>query len=379
MSVRIAFDHQAFRLQSYGGVSRYFVRLARELNAAGHRATVHAPLHCNRYLRELPAGTVTGLELRRYPPRSERLVTWYNQRRARASIRGWGPSVVHETYFSPRTLAPDGCPTVVTVFDMIHELFDGGNPAWDATREAKRLAVGRAAHVLCISGNTRRDVIRILGIPEERVTAVHLGVEPLPTGGRTAAQRAGPEPYLLYVGSRRGYKNFRGLVAAVAASPRLRFDFVVIAFGGGQLSPDETRVIREAGLDPDRVRQVSGGDEVLGALYAGARALVYPSLYEGFGLPPLEAMVHDCPVVSSRASAMPEVIGAAGECFDPSSTEEMAAAIERVVYSEARTAELRRLGRDRAAGFTWRECAARTADVYRQVTGRAPAGEAVAR
>jgi glycosyltransferase involved in cell wall biosynthesis len=377
--VRIAFDHQAFRLQSYGGVSRYFVRLARELNAAGHDATVHAPLHCNRYLRELPAGTVKGLELRRYPPRSERLVTWYNQRRGRASIRRWAPSVVHETYFSPRTLAPDGCPTVVTVYDMIHELFDGGNPAWHATREAKRLAVGRAAHVLCISENTRQDVIRILGVPEERVTAVHLGVEPLPTNGRPPVELAGPEPYLLYVGSRRGYKNFHGLVSAVAASPRLRADFAVIAFGGGQFSPEETRVIREAGLDPGRVRQVDGGDELLGSLYVGARALVYPSLYEGFGLPPLEAMVHGCPVVSSRASAMPEVIGAAGELFDPSSAEEMAAAMERVVYSEARTAELKRLGRDRAAGFTWRECAARTAEVYRQVTGRAPARESVER
>jgi glycosyltransferase involved in cell wall biosynthesis len=369
MSVRIAFDHQVFRLQSYGGVSRYFVRLARELNAAGHRATVHAPLHCNRYLRELPAGTVKGLELRRYPPRSERLVTWYTQRRARSSIRRWAPSVVHETYFSPGTLAPDGCPTVVTVFDMIHELFDDGNLAWHAAREAKRLAVGRAAHVLCISENTRQDVIRILGTPEERVTAVHLGVEPLPTGGRTAVERVGPEPYLLYVGSRSGYKNFRGLLAAVGISPRLRSDVRVVAFGGGRLTVEEARAIREAGLDPDRVRHVSGGDEVLGGLYAGARALVYPSLYEGFGLPPLEAMVHDCPVVSSRASAMPEVIGEAGELFDPSSIEEMAAAIERVVYSEARSAELKRLGQARAAGFTWRECAARTAEVYRQVLG----------
>ncbi|NVZ67381.1 glycosyltransferase, partial [Pseudomonas gingeri] len=104
-------------------------------------------------------------------------------------------------------------------------------------------------------------------------------------------------PYLLYVRSRSGYKNFCGLLQAVATSNCLKSDFDIVAFGGGGFSRSEQELIEKLGFSPEQVSQTGGDDAVLADLYDGARAFVYPSLYEGIGLPPLEAMAHSCPVV----------------------------------------------------------------------------------
>jgi glycosyltransferase involved in cell wall biosynthesis len=103
---------------------------------------------------------------------------------------------------------------------------------------------------------------------------------------------------------------------------------------------------------------------LLGELYEGAKAFVYPSIYEGFGLPPLEAMAHSCPVISSGTSSMPEIIGTAGVFFDPVNDDEMAGAIERVVYSDSEIARLVGLGHERLNQFSWQRCSQETLSIY---------------
>jgi glycosyltransferase involved in cell wall biosynthesis len=181
------------------------------------------------------------------------------------------------------------------------------------------------------------------------------------------AERPHSRPYLLYVGLRGGYKNFEGLLRAVAASPMLRADYDVIAFGGGSFRSSETAMISQLGFGDGRVLQMGGGDSLLGELYAHADAFVYPSAYEGFGFPPLEAMTQGCPVVASNTSSMPEVIGDAGEFFDPGSVEDIRRAIEAVVYSRDRGQELVRLGYARIKMFSWEKCASETMAVYRSL------------
>lgn len=113
----------------------------------------------------------------------------------------------------------------------------------------------------------------------------------------------------------------------------------------------------------------SGGDDhELSALYSGASAFVYPSLYEGFGIPPLEAMAHDCPVVCSNAGSIPEVVGNAGRFFDPSDIDDMREAMEQVLYSDERRRRLAALGRARLRDFSWQKCARDTFDQYRRLT-----------
>jgi len=153
----------------------------------------------------------------------------------------------------------------------------------------------------------------------------------------------------------------------VAARPALRNAFDVIAFGGDTFNAAEQALIAKLGFAPQSVRQVGGDDAVLGSLYAQARAFIYPSMYEGFGLPPLEAMAHDCPVVTSNSSSMPEVVGNAGEYFDPMDIEAQAEAICSVVFDEQRRSELIELGRQRLHLFSWERCALETQAVYQKV------------
>lgn len=369
--MRIAFDYQTFCQLSYSGVSRYFVRLSEQFIAGKQEVGIFAPLYRNRYVKALPGGVVRGHALSLYPPRGGRVILVLNHLFSRRAIRKWRPQVVHETYYSHwGGAAPRFCPTVITVYDMIHELFRDDFPTRDKTTMLKRRAIDRADHVICISECTRRDLVRLFGIGEEKLSVVHMGVDRfvsdfMPNKNSLVTTK----PFLLYVGNRAGYKNFSGFVRAFASSDRLKADFDILAFGGSRFTPSERAFLTGLGFQLDQVRQLGGDDALLGHLYDQATAFVYPSLYEGFGMPPLEAMAHQCPVISSHTSSMPEVIGDAGEFFDPKSSDDMAAAIERVVYSPSRTQDLIERGRKQLNLFSWASCANQTLDIYRSLVG----------
>jgi len=362
--MRVAFDHQIFSLQNYGGISRYFARIAEQMVGAGNDVGIFSPLHRNAYLKELPEGIVRGRWMEKYPPHTARLILAYNRLKGRSEMSRWQPQIVHETYYSRRpSFISEKCPIVLTVYDMIHELYPESFSSQDKTTALKQQAVERADHVICISESTRQDLMRLFAVPESKLSVVHLGVEQFKKVSDKKYCDL-PRPYLLYVGARYAYKNFAGLLRAVARSKRLKSDFDIVAFGGGEFSQDEQALMQSLGFSTGQVRQIGGDDALLGQLYEGAKAFVYPSIYEGFGLPPLEAMAHSCPVVSSSTSSMPEIIGNAGAFFDPGNDDEMAVAIERVVYSESEVARLVGLGLERLNHFSWLRCGQETLSIY---------------
>jgi len=197
----------------------------------------------------------------------------------------------------------------------------------------------------------------------DKVSVVHLGFDSQQST-KPAAKRLVDEPFLLYVGVRSGYKNFQRLLEAYASSATLHENFRLVCFGGGGFGHSEIRQIKKLDLPVDKLVWIGGDDEVLMQLYGQATAFVYPSLYEGFGIPPLEAMAHACPVVCSRGSSISEVVGNAGEYFDPLDSATIVHAIENVADSQSRAAELIKLGQERIKHFTWEQCARRTHDVY---------------
>ena len=145
--------------------------------------------------------------------------------------------------------------------------------------------------------------------------------------------------------------------------------FDIISFGGGMLTSDEQATIRSLGFKNGQVKQIGGDDSVLASLYKDAIAFVHPSLYEGFGIPPLEAMAFECPVISSNSSSMPEVIGHAGEYFDPKEPESIKVAIENVVFSQSRIRDLKAKGLERIQVFSWQKCAKETLAIYKDMVG----------
>lgn len=363
--MRVFYDYQIFLNQKYGGVSRYFVELVRHLSAHNElEINIVAPLHINRYLNSLKSDVVTGRLVSNFPKAAEKALVLYNRLASQYWLKKYEPDIVHETYFTTYPLAVNEKQiSVVTVYDMVHELFPQYFKKRDRTSLRKRQAVERAAHIICISDRTRKDLLDITGISNDKVSVVHLGFDsslPAIDHSNTLVD----ENYILYVGERGRYKNFLRLLNAYSRSPTLYKNFKLVCFGGGKFNSIEDRQRAALGLSDERLQWVGGDDAVLSQLYNDATVFVYPSLYEGFGLPPLEAMSCACPVVCSKGGSIPEVVGQAGEFFDPYDESDIANSIERVVTSPQRADTLRNLGRERITKFTWQKCASETYSIY---------------
>jgi glycosyltransferase involved in cell wall biosynthesis len=366
--MRILYDHQVFSFQQYGGISRYIYEIANQIaGMEGNDVEIFAPFYINEYFRSESKVRPHGVKIPRLP-RTGRIVELINAAVSRLLVRPRRDvDIYHETYYSIMNNCPSSAKQIITVYDMIHERFRGHFSKNDPTSRKKVLAVERADHVICISEQTRQDLIELLGVDPAKTSVVHLGFT-LTSQGEFVRNAAPPErPFLLYVGSRGGYKNFEGLLQAYAASPRLRDDFDLICFGGGELTIKEQNLLQRLGLSRENVRAVSGDDAGLAKYYKLASAFIYPSLYEGFGIPPLEAMSFDCPVVCSAVSSIPEVVGDAAEMFDPYKPDSIRVAIERVVSDDVLRQILIARGQERIKLFSWKRCAQETLDVYRRV------------
>lgn len=371
MGLTVAFDHQIFSVQRYGGVSRYFVELASRLPPETvAEVRIVAPFHINNYLRTHP---VRGFTQGRYVPFDFsgvwRAVRMANRIAAPLAWTNIAADLIHETYFTTKPVG-EARRRVVTVHDMIHELFTPRLGQADDVIVAKRAAFSRADHLICVSETTRRDLHRFYDIDPARTSVVHHGhsFTSAVSCSRPTSQQVpvrGHRPSLLYVGNRTGYKNFRALLTAYSRSTILR-DFDLVAFGGPPPVSDEWEEIERLGL-AGKVRFQSGSDRDLAEHYRTATAFVYPSMYEGFGMPPLEAMSYGCPVVCSNAGAIPEVVGDAGVYFDPKDPAELQAVLEGVATSERLQEDLRSSGYRRLTTFSWDRCAEKTALIYREI------------
>jgi len=367
--MKVVYDHQIFGWQQYGGISRYYYELASNISASkAADVVVVSPVFVNAYLQS--ASEDLQIIGKRMPAirRTGRLLRSVNQFIAPALMRSFSPDIVHETYYSQNRCAPEKSQIVLTVFDMIHECFPASFPAWDTTSKDKALAVKRADHVVCISEQTRKDLVDIFNINPDNTSVVHLGFSLTQCEiGRNTETASNDRPYLLYVGSRSGYKNFEGFIRAFTSNGRLRNDFDVVAFGGGAFGARELSLFVELGVPVGCVRHEAGDDARLATLYRGAAMFVYPSLYEGFGIPPLEAMSFDCPVVCSNTSSMPEVVGDAALFFDPSDVSSIESALVELAGSADLRDTLIARGRERIKRFSWKRCAEETVDIYKKV------------
>jgi glycosyltransferase involved in cell wall biosynthesis len=273
--MRIAIDRQIFQFQKYGGVSRYFFHLAAVLNALGETVRILDPGKLNAYLPALPERLWRTSYVEQLanslPSRIENPCRPFLDALARKRLQKWRPSLLHETYYQKMALAPKGVPVVLTVYDMIHELFPEEFAADDPTSERKRIAVDRADHVICISESTRRDLIEIFDVPVGKVSVTLLGYDSREISPSSHLRTGiATRPYLLFVGYRRGYKNFNRLLDAYLSSPSLRDHFDLLAFGGPPFDDQERRILRDSVLREGQIRHETGDDQLLSKRYHGA-------------------------------------------------------------------------------------------------------------
>ncbi|WP_319582624.1 glycosyltransferase family 1 protein [uncultured Pseudodesulfovibrio sp.] len=355
------FDHQIFACQRFGGISRTFCEQAEALAALGGRVRVLAPRHRNGHLADLDPRLVSG-DYSMFENGELSGVLDSNRRISDAALPE-GVHILHETYYTgyhPRSMTGR---RVVTLHDLVHELMpEKGHPS-DRTAEHKKLAVDRADHVVCVSQNTLVDAVKVFGLAPEKATVIHHGVHGKWFGEPAPLEAGEDRPFILVVGNRGGYKFFTGLLTALAMTGRTRKDHAVVCFGGGPLDPAESKLAAELGL-LEMIRVTSGGDDLLHSLYGAAAALVYPSEYEGFGLPVLEAMASGCPVICSDAASLPEVAGDAAAMFPSCNVGALAEQLDTVLYSESLRSRLVSRGRERARAFTWERNAEKLLAVY---------------
>ncbi len=371
--MRIAIDYTAAARQG-AGIGRYTRELITAVLAVGapHHYVVMAAAaglgeRWEREAARLRAAGGDRLTLRPLPLTDDWMARIWQ--RLRVPIPADWISGRVDLFYSPDFVLPPlqrGTPALLTVHDLSFlrhpETFPEALRAY--LERAVPRSVARADHILADSHATRRDLIELLGAAPDKVTTLHLGVSasfsPKPGPNERARLSArydlGAKPYVLAVGTVQPRKNIRRLIDAMDALADSHDVTLALAGQPAWLSDP----ILEAAAARDYVRVLGFvADEDLPALYRQAEVFAFPSLYEGFGLPPLEAMACGTPVVASNASSVPEAVGNAGLLINPRDVPALAHALERALTDGTLRGKLRERGLDRAAEFTWDRAARR--------------------
>ncbi len=360
---KILYDNQMFTLQRFGGVTRYFADLMYNLPVDEFVSEIPMRYCENHYVTETYGHKY---EVIKFPPNyrlRRRLYQMFNRYCAWQAVRKGNYDLFHPTYFSPYFLGAiekRQKPFVLTVHDMIFERYPQDVLFYDRTIEHKKLLIEKAAHIIAVSENTKRDIVELLGTSPSKISVVHHGYR--------AVENVAPQlfdKYVLYVGERKGYKNFYLWLSAVrpllVKNPTLR-----IVCTGNPFSRGEQELFARWNI-ADRLTHISADDAQMASLYRHALCFVFPSHYEGFGIPILEAFHNGCPVCLSNASCFPEVAGDAAIYFNPHDAQSMLDALQLVVESPALRDELRLKGLQRAKEFTLDRMVQNTCEVYRKL------------
>lgn len=286
--------------------------------------------------------------------------------------------ILHNINATMLFLAPRGCTTIVTCHDLHSTIphdemeykLDRGGRLRRLFKIISNKAIKRADMVIAISHNTKRDLMRCLGIPLERIRVIYHGVNRQvfrPRDKYLSRDKLNiPRDIdmILSVSSDEPRKNTKTLIEAVSYISKQRPNLRL--FHVGDLSRESSDAINILDLKNRITCLRNIGERELAYLYNAADLLVFPSFYEGFGLPPLEAMASGCPVITSNRSSLPEVVGDAGIMIDPRDSGELAQKIGEVIDDENLRAEMIKKGLEQAEKFTWEKCVEQTIAVYRK-------------
>ena len=244
---------------------------------------------------------------------------------------------------------------------MIHEIFPENFSKKDRTRELKKELAFKAERIIAISESTKNDIIKFYpNLDPEKIDVVYHG-NPFEKAELTFSASEKKESYILFTGQRGGYKNFTLFVKAVA--PLLKKYNLKLKCTGRSFCKEELEMFDALEIS-DRCECTFASDDELKKLYANALVFAFPSLYEGFGFPILEAFSCGCPIALSGASCFPEIAGDAAVYFDPNSETDIQNKIENIITSESARRELIKKGFERKKNFSWQKCAFETAQVY---------------
>jgi glycosyltransferase involved in cell wall biosynthesis len=367
--MRVLYDHQVFSLQDAGGASRYHFELIRNLQGTGGVA-IELLQGLNGSV--MPFGSLQQAQTR----------VFGHQTALKPGMARYAINELFSAFTAPfRGTVDIYHPTlyralpwvrrrrmVVTHHDCIHERFPKLFSNAASIVESKRKLFAGADAIICVSESSQRDLLHFYDVAESKTHVVHHGFSPLPLP--VDGPQGSGEPYLLYVGSRAGYKNF-GLLLEAFSRSGLAGDYRLLAVGGGSFTPEEGERIASLELGRSVTVVPKADDGTLARAYRDATLFIYPSLYEGFGFPPLEAMSLGCPVLVNKTSSLPEICGDAAFYFDDAAdVGELSRCLTSIVADDRGRAVKQVLGEQRVRLYDWTRSAQSTLNVYCTVLNR---------
>src|ERR1017187_5245189 len=366
--MRVFYDHQAFSLQNAGGMSRYFYEIMKFMTTVpdvqtelllGISGTVYP-------FRSLPPSKARVTQLREsLPPGMLRYVA--NEVLGNFAALSRGTMDIYHLTLYMRMPMVRARRVLATHCDCTHERFPHLFPDAKKILWARRMLFPKMDAIICISQSVQRDLVDFYGVDPAKTRVIYLGVSPLPLSpedANTLRQRVRRE-YLLYVGMRASFKNFDGLLRAFYETG-LKDSMDLLVLGGGPLTPDEKDLIGKWKMSASVIIVPRVSDGLLAEAYAGATLFVYPSWSEGFGFPPLEAMMLGCPVLATNRSSVPEICHDAPFYFDPGDQESFNSALLRAVHNDDERKQAVARGRLVAAQYSWEKCGDQTLALYRE-------------
>jgi len=341
--MNIFYDNTIFSIQRYGGVSRYFSEIIRRITEYD----------------DVSVDVFKGLSIlqRRFLKLNNVLLDYKLPRHKY--------DIYHPTYYSSLVKKRKDIKTIVTVHDMIHELYSSKFKILDNGIDTKKKSILNADHIICVSMTTKKDLMKIYNIKDELISVIYSGVSLNSHDFVPLIFDKPQKPHILYVGNRGYYKNFNILLNAFNML-NLKKDFDLVCFGGGRFLKEEMLEFKRLKLEGS-IRYIEGHDELLRWYYKNASIFVCPSLYEGFGFPVLEAMSNDCMVIASNGGSIPEIAGDAAMLFFPDNVDELSSSITQAINDSYLREEYIKRGRERVKIFSWDKTAQETYNVYKKV------------
>lgn len=362
---KVLIDHQKFSTQKYGGISRYFANIINGIKRTNTLTYQLGVLHAkNQYIQNEPLplkGTFSDQLLNRNEHYDYRLNQFY----CKQLLDKGNFDVFHPTYYDPYFLGRLRKPLVITIHDLTYERLPEYFWAQDPLTYQKRLNIDRADAIIAISKTTRNDLIHFFDVDPAKVSVIHHGID---LDGPLLLEPIAdlPERFVLFVGDRSGYKNFYLFMNAIQPLLLDIPNLHVVLAGGGPMHVADREFLRRLKIT-DRVRHIGATDGQLNYLYKNAQLFVYPSLYEGFGLPILEAFKAQCPVVLSNTPCFHEVADDAAIYFTPNHLADLTCKLASTLADSTLRTELIERGTSRLRQFPLQRSIDQTLNIYKSL------------
>ncbi len=358
--MKVLFDHLCF-WQKFGGVPRYFVELMKHLPNDYYILTVK--FSNNEYLKELPNIKYCSFLDNFYFKGKARLESEIGKLFTIPYLIRDNFDIYHQTHYDPYAFKylSKTTRTITTIHDMNFYVIPEYYPKRIYLKKQMETSIKKVDKIITISNNSKRDLCNYLDVPENKVSVIYHGVD-LKKFQSEKSDKNYKEQYILFVGARNKYKNFKNLLEAFTILRR-QYSQIKLYCAGPSPTKAENELIFSKKII-DSVRFIQATERELVSLYKNALFFVFPSLYEGFGLPILEAMAANCPIVLSNTGSFPEIADNAGLYFNPYSIDDIYTQMKCVIENSALREKLKYNASIRVKDFTWERCVKQHLEVY---------------